>query len=179
MNLPAANHLPSTPAFLVELQRRIVGLRWQNQPAFERVEIFSLVNLQAALASLIMNQARICVVVYAGDDFSFERRGMDLHVTAKHSVVCLISDESLQEPLVSHLGDSTTPGVHELQRLVLGVVCGNLLPNPHGAFCVPLNSSSLVIAQDGAAMPGRAALELDLEITGGEILTRIGAGPIL
>lgn len=179
MNPPADNHLLPMPAFLRELQTRIAELKWQTQQAFERVEIFGLVDLEAATKKLVLNQSRFCVLVYAGDEFSTEQRGQDLHVRSTHSVVCLITDQFIPDATEAQMGNATTPGVHELQRLVLGAVTGNLLPNPRGAFCRPIRSTPLVLALDGSSMPGRSALELDLEIVGGEIKSRTGIGPIL
>lgn len=178
MIYPTSNALPSTTAILQALHARCAALTWQGQPAFDRVELFDLVELEQLMGRLVLNQSRFCVFIYAGEDFTTERRGIDLHVRRKLDVACLIGDRVLKDRVEAFLGNATTPGAYELNRLVVGAITGNLLDNPQGAFCVPVHSESLVIQSDAGKMPGRAAIELDLEIIGGEVKSTIGPGPI-
>lgn len=180
---PNSNGLPSLPAILKSLVDRIRAIQWTNpsgttEPAFERVEVGDVTDLKEVMGRLIINQSRICVLIYSGDDFSADRRGTDLHVTARHTVVCLIADRVLGDRVEAYMGNGSTPGAFELQRLVVGAVTGNLLENPKGAYCVPLQGNPIGIQSATEGLPGRAAIELDLEITGGEIRSSIGRTPI-
>lgn len=180
---PNDNALPHLSELLRALEARCQGVLWKNgsgqlEPAFERVEIGDVVDLKDIMGRLVINQSRFCVLVYSGAEFTTERRGTDLHVTQRHSVVCLLGDRVLGNRVEAYLGTSSTPGAYELQRLVAAAVTGNLIENPKGAYCMPTQSFPIVIQNGADSMPGRAAIELDLEIAGGEIRSSIGRTPI-
>ena len=181
---PNDNRTPSVAAIMRALEARCLAIQWtspsgQVQPAFERVEIADVVDLADVMKRLVLAQSRICVLIYSGADFTTERRGTDLHVIQSHSVVCLVADRVTGDRVAAYLGHATTPGAYELQRLVVGAVTGALIANPRGAFCRPMNASPIEIQDKGTPVPGRAAMELDLDISGGEIRSSLGTSPIL
>jgi len=178
MIFPTTNALQSTAAILRSLAAKCAAVQWQGQPAFDRVEIFDVVDLRQMIARLALNQPRFCALIYAGDDFTAERRGLQLQVRSRHEVACLIGDRVIGDPVEAYMGSDTTPGAYELARLVAGAVTGEVLPHPDGCYCVPLRAEALVIEAEGAKLPGRSVMELDLEITGGELHASVGAGPV-
>lgn len=177
MIFPTTNALPSTAAILRSLAGKCAAVQWNGMFAFERVEVFDVVDLKQLIGRLVLNQARFCVLVYAGQDFTTERRGLQLHLRGKHEVACLIGDRVIGDPVAAYLGNESTPGAYELARLVAGAVTGETLPHPGGCYCTPLRCEALAIETEGARQPGRSVVELDLEITGGEIQAPVGGGP--
>ncbi|MCW5556609.1 MAG: hypothetical protein KIT22_02005 [Verrucomicrobiae bacterium] len=61
---------------------------------------------------------------------------------------------------------------------MVGALAGSMFTPPRTLLCVPQNSEPLLIAEEGSEAPGRAALELDLIVRGGEVLMPAGPGPI-
>ncbi|MBN8245881.1 MAG: hypothetical protein J0L84_00395 [Verrucomicrobia bacterium] len=174
MSTERFNSLPPASVFLREIVARIQALHWDGEALFNRVELFDIADLNQAARKLVMNQDRICVVIYAGQQFLSEVSGKELHLRTEHSVVCLIADRCLKDRLEAQIGGPNNPGVHELQRLVVGAVSGVLLEPPFAVLCIPQGSDPVVIADEGGAMPGRAALELDLIVRGGEVQVPAG-----
>jgi len=174
MSTERFSSLPPASAFLREIVARIQALRWREQAAFNAVELFDVADLLQATRALVLNQDRICVVIYAGQQFFADLHGRELHLRTEHSVVCLVADIADGERIQAQIGGPNNPGVHELQRLVLAAVSGVLLEPPGAVLCIPQGSDPVVIADEGAAMPGRSALELDLIVRGGEVQVPAG-----
>lgn len=180
---PNDNRTPSASAILRVLESRMKAIEWSGpdsaaQPAFERVEIADVADVVEVMKRLVISQSRFCVLIYNGADFRTERRGTDLQIFQTHSVVCLVGDRVTGDRVAAYLGHGTTPGAYELARLVCGAASGNLLPNPRGAFCVPQAAVPIEIQDKTGPVNGRAAMEIDLEITGGEIRSSLGNSPI-
>ncbi|MFO1461262.1 MAG: hypothetical protein U1G08_17900 [Verrucomicrobiota bacterium] len=180
---PNDNRTPSASAILRALESRLQAIEWSSQdsiaqPAFERVEIADIADILDVMKRLVISQSRFCVLIYDGANFRTERRGTDLQIFQTHSVVCLVGDRVTGDRVAAFLGHGTTPGAYELARLVCGAAAGNLIKNPGGAFCVPTGAFPIEIQDKTGPVNGRAAMEIDLEITGGEIRSSLGNSPI-
>ncbi|MCW5556610.1 MAG: hypothetical protein KIT22_02010 [Verrucomicrobiae bacterium] len=69
MTVQPHNSLPAASDFLQEMETRIRALRWRDEAAFSCVELFDVADLAQAMRAQILNQDRICVVIYAGQRF--------------------------------------------------------------------------------------------------------------
>lgn len=150
------------------------------EPAFQSVKLFDLNSLPDALQHLLVSQERCCIVV--PDDERFTPRVQSqrrILLTRTLPVAIFLSDRILGDRQAALIGNATSPGAYGLVELVLPVLTGRLLAPPAGVNCVPTTCAVLNL-QDGAQkLPGRSALELDVECTGGTIDAQLDPGTIL
>lgn len=152
------------------LEARLEALTWGGRNAFDAVLRHDVADLERALASTFERGQRLAIVVPADEQFEPRLQGRRLLLTRRLSVALILADQVLGDRDKALWGDSDlSPGAFALVELVLPVVTGRLLDAPEPVLCRPTRCGVLDLA--AAGLEGRAAVELDLELTGGTIIS--------
>jgi hypothetical protein len=174
----------STPELLAALEARLTAALWQPpgggpaEPAFEQVARYDLNDLESAFRDLLASKRRVAFVIATGETFAAAQGRLALY-TRRLTVSVLLSDRVHGRRLEALYGSATTPGAEGLKELALAALTGQLFPPPAGVLCRPLAAAPLQIEDQSRALPGRAALELQLELTGGLLAAELAAAPTL
>ncbi|MCX8090595.1 MAG: hypothetical protein N3I86_06605 [Verrucomicrobiae bacterium] len=180
-----STHRRSTPEILEALKARLTAATWQPpgggpaEQAFEQVALYDLTDLESAFRDLLASKRRVAFLVPTGETFAEAARGRMALYTRRLTVSLLISDRVHGKRLEALYGSATTPGAEGLKELALTVVCGQLFEPPAGVLCKPLAAVPLQIEDNTRALPGRAAIELQLELTGGVVSAPVLPAPTL
>lgn len=176
--------LVGTLRVLELLRDRVAALQWRpeggiDEPAFERVELYDLVDLEQALAELRIFKGRVCVIVAGTESWVNEGGPTKLLSRWRREVALLIADRDFGQRRRALVGSDGSPGVLGLKELVLDGVVGELGAGSERVVVQPV--MGLVVALAGEkreVLSGRQCFELDLEILGGLRQVRLGSGPV-
>jgi hypothetical protein len=154
--------------------------------AFERVEIFDVMNLNEAFRRMIISEQRVCVIVIMAQEFETEIDEQKIVITRKQPISILISDQRIGDATKGLLGDPedvTIPGAIKLAKAATPAVIGKLLPAADGkskVISTPTNSDTLYLRDDEQKnLPGRSAVLLEINCIGGTLEADIGPGSSL
>ena len=182
---------PSTTAELLDaLQGLLEQLRWESQPAFDRVARFDQPDLAVAIGELQTLADRLCLLIYEGDRYETLHTGRQLQVRRTALVSLLMADRQVAHRSEAVFGGPGIPGVVALKDLVLGFavhrgaeggdgprsVVGRLLP---GAYVRPISANPLPLEGHPDALVGRGGWWIRLELIGGHLDFDLGQQPIL
>lgn len=167
------------------LKARLEALQWtppgegaEPEPAFERVELFDMSDLEAALRELLVFKGRCCFIILDSERFDNSTEGQKLLSRQVRTVVLMIADRNYAKRQKAMVGDSSTPGVLVLKDLVLNgeanapekSVLGLMKSGAEnlGVVAVPVSGSFVGLRDEGRDnLPGRLAWSIDLELRGG------------
>lgn len=175
----------STPEILDALKTRLTAATWQPtgggpaQPAFEQVALYDVNDLESAFRDLLASRRRVAFLVPTGETYTPANQGRQALYTRRLTVSVLVSDRVHGKRLEALYGSDSTPGADGLKELALSAVCGQLFAPPGGVLCRPVAAVPIQIEDNTRAMPGRAAIELQLELTGGVISAPVLPAPTL
>jgi hypothetical protein len=171
---------PSTPLPILDPKTNAPLL------AFGRVDLFDVESLTDAFRQLIISERRVCIIVMLTEQLTTEIQEQKILITRKQPVALLISDRRLgdrQKALWGDPADPTIPGAFALEKLTRPAVTGQLLDSANGkqkVICLPTMADSIFLKdEDKKELPGRAAVMLELECSGGTLTARIGPGSSL
>ncbi len=157
-----------------------------NLPAFQNVQKFDIESLTDAFRYLIMSEQRVCVILFLDQQFTQKLSQGNLFITRMQPVALIISDRRLGDRVKALWGDpddNTVPGAFALEEVVRPAVTGQLITGSQGLSNVvsaPAHVTSLFLKDDDRQeLPGRAAVMLELHITGGVLQATLGPGPNL
>lgn len=148
-------------------------------PAFEQVTKFDVTQLEEAFRLLLVSENRVAVVVPMDETFPtvFEKAELLQKRVFPISIFC--SDYAYGDRNAALWGSDTTPGAYALQEAAIPFVVGQLIANPAGIVTRMTSSRPVVTMDIKTKLPGRAAVALELECTGGIVEAAYGPGPNL
>jgi hypothetical protein len=182
---PATITRASVAAIVTQLVANIKAVQLPNNAgaAFGEVKQFDEESLVEAFRYLHLVQSRVCVVIALDEKFVEKERSTKLLITRIVPICLLISDRVVGDRMKALYGDSTVNppiyGADALKELVLPMVTGTLLANPK--VVVSPESASVFVVKDKMQqnLPGRSAIALELQCTGGTITANTGPGATL
>jgi hypothetical protein len=130
--------------------------------AFEKVQIFDLQDLLAAMQELYAYGNRIALIGLDAIEHQCTVSGRSLKIDRSLSVTVLIADRRFNDRQKAMMGDNTTPGALYLQKLVVDAVAGEL----SGGWVAQPGTGRLVLLQDEKRKDetGRILFAQDLRI---------------
>lgn len=178
----AQAYFKSVPDVLAALKEQLEPLKLADDvtAAFERIEIFDEENLMEAFKRLLVGDQRTCLIIpltarwdqNAGENPRTVRRTLP--------VVLLISDQVIGDRTAALFGGAANPGAYGLSAIAVPAVTGQLIANPGGVVCTPVNESVVIVREaDGGDAGGRAAVALELECQGGWLRALLDVSPTL
>jgi hypothetical protein len=170
----------ATGTALTALQAKLLALQWNGAAAFASVNVFDMSNLVVALQELISYANRQCLIVHDVERFECSRKGTQLDVRQRRTIVLLISDRHQGSRQKAMLGDAAgvppTPGALALKDVVLNGIVGLLEP---GMYIEPVAGEQMVLEQKVRdQLQGRVAFSLTLRLVGGNVVVNLGQTPI-
>jgi len=179
--MPTESNLRPTKELLDALVTALTDLLWTTDngavKAFDRVELFDLMDLEEAFQQLIMNQNRVALIIYDRERFDEERTGAQMIIRRTHELSIVFTDRVIGNRQQALLGGPDNPGLLVLKDLVLPAVTGAILTNPKGQAGSPISGEPMLITKD-KKMPGRLAYLLEVEAQGGWLKADLGRSPI-
>lgn len=164
---------------------KLIKLSDNVTPAFGRVEYFDVEKLAEAAKFLLITEQRVCVIVPLEEQLEQAVKGQNIILTRTLPICLMISDRVLgdRQRKDALLGNDNTPGAQGLVDLTLPAVFGMLIqpnagpPAVSGIKCIPTDISQINVVQKD--LPGRVAMGIVLECTGGIYTANTGPGNIL
>lgn len=166
------------------LKARLELIQWDGSDLFPEVSgeravrAYSHPNIAAALEELLIFEDRVCLIVPGRDEYQNEENGRELVTRCARTFFILLADRDYGDRLAAHLGDSDTPGVIEMNRLVVENLLGTDL-GIRGVKVMPESGEAMTVTREGTAarvsedeLAGREAWALTLRIDCGEEVTQ-------
>ena len=170
---------------LIELLTVIKWIRegHDNEPAFQRVDIFYDKDVVQAAEELLNFKDRYCYIIPPSDEFNSMIRGNNLQTNLVQNVSLLLSDRKYG---FGHskalLGSEDNPGIYRLRDLVLESVTGTLIsPEDKSVCCLiePIGGEILALSNsDRESLSCRLIYELRIKVMGQYLYTSTGNKPI-
>lgn len=186
--MSATYNLRTVPEILAALKAALDAATWtpaggDPEAAFQSVKLFGMNSLPDAMRELLVSQQRVCFVIPDSERFAPETDGGKMVLSRTLPVALLISDRVLGNRQTALFGGAVgateTPGAYGLQKAALEAVAGQLIDEAPRVVCTPTQSAVVDIEDVQKKLPGRAALEVDLDCTGGTLTAALGPGPNL
>jgi hypothetical protein len=153
--------------------------------AFDRIELFDVESLTDAFRLLIISEQRVCVIIMLDEQLTTQISEQKILTTRMVPIALLISDRNLGDRVKALWGDPLDPtvqGAFALEKLARAAVVGQLLDSDSArgktkviSLAASVNSIFLK-DEDKKELPGRAAVMLELNVSGGTLTARIGPG---
>ena len=173
--MSATSHRRPTTEILDALETALRAVQWSGEFAFARIARFSRNELREAFAELLISEKSIALIVPDAEQFVCETRGRTLEVCRTLPVMLVFSDCIIGNEETAIYGDVNNAGAFGLLEAALPAVTGQLLANPHGVQVEPRTATIFKIA--AGDLPGRGAVMLEIECTGGYLEATLGPGP--
>lgn len=142
-------------------------------PLFEKVEVFSMINLLQALEDLRVFKNRVCLVIPGDDAFENEVAGRELRTPTYRSFHLLMADRNYGARQRASTGsvESTNPGVivmkEKVEDALVGINFGLL-----GARVRPIHGEPFALQDDDRdAAAGRECWKFEISVEAGTRIT--------
>lgn len=167
-----------TVPLLRAVEEKVRAIQWTSPggadvPAFGRVEIYDMRDLEEAIRDLVTGDDRVAVITYDADNWETEAYGSH----AKHSVVreftILVTDRHRGRRIDALLGGDQNPGALHLGDIVVEELAGTLAVKTSDAagaaksraWIEPVQGRPIAIDRDG--FPGRVVKGVTFRIHAG------------
>lgn len=169
--------LSDTVGALTALKTKLEAIQYQAAPAFGKVAMFDMTNLQVALMELLTASSRVCLIVHDVETFETKKNGQSLDVRQSRELSLLVADRHFANRQIALFGDGDkTPGALKLKDLILNNVLGML---QSGMYCEPIHGEQLVLEQTiRDQLNGRVGFILGLRLVGGNVTIPLSRQPI-
>jgi hypothetical protein len=166
---------------LVERLRTVKLSDEEDAPAFERVELFDLADWRDAMRRLQLNQQRLALVIWAGDEYENNRETTVLMTQRTQLFEIFLSEKRLDRPVAALTGDDRSPGVLGLKDSVVKALTGVLIEGDDDnetIYVTPTNLARGIVSDDDKKEnPGRQVLVLSVSAAGEYLQNAVGESP--
>ena len=176
---PATATFASTAAIAMALQAQLRQVQLPNAggAAFQRVELFEMVDIMDAFRRLLISEQQIAIIVAHDATWHRECQQRKLLIRRAQAFSILISDRVIGARTSALYGGSSNEGAFNLSFLVHPYVTGQLLNNPGGVVCCPAREGAIGFKDpEKNNLPGRAVVNLEVDCDGGWIETYLNVG---
>lgn len=164
-------------ARLVELLKQA---EWNGDAAFDDVRRFDSTEwVEAFRRTLTGMTSRVAFVVAGSESWDDDGSTVGrMSLRRQMSITLLVSDRVLGNADAAQFGGSDNPGSRRLADIAIAAVSTTLISNPGGCHARPVSVEPVFFTEtENTALPGRAACLVELEITGGHLLSPLSVGP--
>lgn len=164
--------MTSTSAILDRLVTLASAIEWPSAgtPAFNKVAKFDSADRTLAYGTILLNEARTCVVVINGIRWESEIISRSVVCDRLVDVTVMVSECVLgnrQQALFGKAG--TNPGALYLAELVVNNLTGPLLgDDTNDVAIMPKQESIIDLEAEEAGISGRVAVLVDFTLRGGQ-----------